>query len=403
MAVATITKTIGSTGRNFSTMQSWEDGAPVDLTTSEKWTAGTFSGTFQQGEIVTGTGLTEGKFLDSNQSSYVTFGIVTGVSTTVTTLTGSTSGATCVLSAKTDTGVIWRGEMYNDSVFTVSNTGLTVAGSTASSTTYKELTVAAGQSFIDVGSRALRYISGSGVSIEGTGSYTQTLVSTENYFRVSRIQVKTSSTGAYGPFDFSGTGVRLEKAIFENSGNSSAFSLMDFTGEFITNVLFVRVPTGVTCVRIDGGAAVQNCMVVRPGGGSTATGFATNYSGSTVYKNCSAFGFTTAAASSGTAPTYNNCYSDVASPPTGWTGSIAFSTATFNSITSGSENYRLVSGSALLDVGTTASNASTDIFDISRPQGSAYDIGPHELVSSSVFIPKAPLFVRQAVNRSNTY
>ena len=158
----------------------------------------------------------------------------------------------------------------------------------------------------------------------------------------------------------------------------------------------------------------RNCLVIRQGAypnsglsvqgnancygvtvinfGSSTTGIGLNYSGGSTLKNCAAFGFATAVAyANSSGATFTTCATDQASPPTGWTGSVAFSTATFLNVTSGSEDLRLASGSALIDAGTTdATNMPLDIFGTSRPTGSAYDIGPHEYVSPPV---QNPLFV----------
>ena len=146
MTAVTVVKTIGSTGV-FSTPQLWEDGAPANLTTSNNWSAGTFVGTFTQGEVVTGTGITGGKFLDSDHSTYITFDTTTtpGVGITVT---GSTSLATCVLSGSANVGVIWQGQCQNQEFFGTT-VRLTIGGSTSSSTAYKEFTTVAGASFRD--------------------------------------------------------------------------------------------------------------------------------------------------------------------------------------------------------------------------------------------------------------
>lgn len=67
-------------------------------------------------------------------------------------------------------------------------------------------------------------------------------------------------------------------------------------------------------------------------------------------------------------------YTDVAIP------SIPYSTSTFVSVTSGSEDFTLASGSGLIDVGTdlSGSGVTTDIVGTARPVGSAYDVGAFE-------------------------
>lgn len=67
--------------------------------------------------------------------------------------------------------------------------------------------------------------------------------------------------------------------------------------------------------------------------------------------------------------------------------SIAGSSA-FTSVTAGSEDFRTKSGfTSLNDQGVTVSAASPDIVGTSRPQGSAYDIGPFENIVSGGSAP----------------
>jgi len=100
---------------------------------------------------------------------------------------------------------------------------------------------------------------------------------------------------------------------------------------------------------------------------------------------------------------------------TGSTGlqSVAYSTSSgtyFNSITDGSENYSITTDSTLKDAGADSSGDgrwfidSVDIIGTSRPQSTAWDIGPFELSVASVLtksvIPEdagTPFYVTSAV------
>ena len=78
--------------------------------------------------------------------------------------------------------------------------------------------------------------------------------------------------------------------------------------------------------------------------------------------------------------TLNESGSSDATGSTGLT-SIAYSTDNFTNVTSGSEDLHLVSGSDLIDEGTTANTSSTDADGVSR-SGTTCDIGAFEYVSS---------------------
>lgn len=409
MAVTTITKTIGTTGRQYSTLQAWEDGAPTDLTTAEKSAAGTFAvTTFVSGEALTfvGSGAT-GKFLLTDSTgvgngTYILYGVLTGNIAASDVATGGTSGATCVITSgtPTDTGVIWRGEAYNDSQFTAA---VLIEGSTSSATTYKELTVAAGQSFADnagVRTNALRFNATNGVSISFTAGYNTAVLVRENHARISRLQIKsTASTSralglstAVQSADGGFTGLIAEDCIADGHSAASNYSKgVAIIGSNCTlrNCLIVRTAgdnPGITAF----GATLVNCTVVNTN--ATTTGLsivAGSYATITLIRNCAAFNFATAPSASTTSQTN---YTNVVSPPAGWTGSIAYSTATFVNITAAAEDFRIPTGSALIDVGTTdTTNGTPDISLTARPIGSAYDVGCWEAsaAAASTFTPKS--------------
>lgn len=275
---------------------------------------------------------------------------------------------------------VWRGECYNDSTFTGT---FTIAGSTVDSTRYKELTAAAGQSFADTSSNALRFNSSNGVTIVGSGGYSTQVVCSENYFRMSRLQVGNSANNS-NAFSSGNTGIDINQCAFQsgNSVGATAATVTISTSSKIRNSFIRTTNTSWPALELANDASAYNVTLISLNS-NTVRGISFFYANGTV-QNCAQFGFALAsktANSSGV--TITTSYTDVVGPTGGWTGSIAFSTATFTNVTAGSENMKLVSGSALLDVGTTDStNAATDIFGTSRPSGSAYDVGCYEYVAS---------------------
>jgi hypothetical protein len=84
----------------------------------------------------------------------------------------------------------------------------------------------------------------------------------------------------------------------------------------------------------------------------------------------------------GAAPSGNNNASSDTSQATDYTAGVSSvsGSSVFTSVTSGSEDFRLLSGTnALVDAGATLTIA-TDIIGTSRPQGSAWDIGAFERI-----------------------
>ena len=311
--VTVVTKTIGTGGgRDYSTLQSWEDAAPANLVTSDQ---------------------------------------------------------------------VWRGECYNDAEFTAA---LTVSGSTVDATRYKELTVASGQAFADHANKltnALRYNASNGAALRSTTAWSSALTVSENYFRLSRLQIYQDSSNGYA-LTINNQGAVVDGVIVETRGGRALLLLSNSTA---TNSLFVSRKSSVSEVAsIWDGCAVKNCVFAVPSDLTAATSVIRRlyWSGNT-FTNCAFFGGTDAV-SSATGATFSNCYTnDSTSIPSGCT-TVAYDTSTgsgFENITSGTHDYRIKSTSALKDAGTSTGAPSVDIVGTARPSGSDYDVGCWEYAS----------------------
>lgn len=287
------------------------------------------------------------------------------------------------LRAGTGTDETWTAELYNDSTFSVSTT-TTASGVSSDSTHYTHITVAAGQSFMDAPSNALRYNNANGVSIELSGGYQTVLHASEAYFRMSRLQVYAAASNSNGLKNNGGNG-RVENCIIGGGAHNSVTGsngCIHLDTATIRNCLIqpAYVVVNDAALVASGTCNVYNVTMIAPASSSGLRAISYNYSSGSVIKNVAAFGFVTWVSTPG-GVTIANCLTDYASPATGWTGSIAYTSATFTSLTSGSENFKIPSGSALVDVGATDTNAGADIFGTTRPQGAAYDVGAYEYVS----------------------
>lgn len=315
----TVVHSIGTSGRDYSTIQAWEDACPANLVTADQ---------------------------------------------------------------------IWRGECYNDSEFLVAGNVLTVSGTTTDSTRYKWLTAATGQSFQDsVGAQtnALRYNQSNGVGIRSSGAYSAAINGTENYFRLNRLQVSQSGGGNIGGAIASTSNtIFVDGCIAECSASGYYSRTVNAGGSsVVTNTLAVlRAGSGQGFYSEYSNAIFTNCTAVCTSPTSSGTAFASGGGGSSFNLiNCAAFGFSTVKSSSGTS---TNCYTDNASPPTGWT-TVAYDTSTgsgFQNITDATRDFRIKSTSALVNTGTATGAPATDIVGTIRPQGSAYDVGAWEYVAS---------------------
>lgn len=179
----------------------------------------------------------------------------------------------------------------------------------------------------------------------------------------------------------------LQNCIIQgNSRNSgSGNGLVSWYGSTSTvqnNVIIVTASNGQGLGGLVAGTWYDNTVFTT--NGSTGIGIGVNY-GIAIAKNNVVAGFTTDY--SGTCTTSANNATDKGSfGGTGWStsGQVSLVAATeWQSVTAGSQDLRLKSTSAKLkDNGATVGPAN-DIAGTSRPQGSAYDIGCWELVAAA--------------------
>lgn len=307
------------------------------------------------------------------------------MATTVTSSIGSAGGRTystpalweaAAPASLTTADQIWRGECYTDSIFTVAGTVVTIAGSTSDVTRYKELTVATGQSLCDqpAASTALRFQTSTlGVVLRNTSSYLPAVDIQENYARFSRIQcTSTAASGRPIEVNTGTTGVRLENCVFSNS--SGGQTRIEGTSTQITNCLF-QFTGSAAQIRTTGSPTFLNCTIV--GDNTASDAFNSTYFVGTI-KNCAVFGFANdMTVSSGTTRTANG--TDDTTPSGGFTGSIAYTTATFVVVHSLFGDFRLPSGSALIALGTATGAPATDFFGTAR--GASIDVGCFQTAS----------------------
>lgn len=275
---------------------------------------------------------------------------------------------------------IWRGELL-DELFSVAGEVFNIAGKTTDSTRYIELTTAAGCSVFDdanVRSNPLGKSPSSGARIVCTAGSGYAARCSVNYTRFSKLHFVSNLASGLST---SGQNLDIDRSFFwSKSAVGGEGSLKLVNGSVVRNSVIVHNASTATnpIANFSYGASAYNCTFI--GTGTTKTnGLVTQYgSVASVFKNCYIRGATTPVSDITVASTRTNCFSGTV--VSGY-GLADYSTDTFVEVTLNAEDFRLVSGSVLIDAGATeATYAATDISGLSRVE--PYDVGAWEYKSA---------------------
>ncbi len=271
----------------------------------------------------------------------------------------------------------WIGQLKNET-FTVTS-AVDFSGITSKATYYVELTAEAGASCADnanVQTNALRYNASNGAAITCGTNYVTPIIASSTHLRLTKLQIENTNSNA-GCVSGGGN-LRADRCIFEAQPPGQVVTLN--SGDIASNSLIVnrRSSSAGPAVTLSGGGELYNCTLAATAS-TGAVALSGNY-GVPAVRNCAIFGFT-AIKTGGNSPTYTTCATDVASPPSGFTGSLSFSSQ-FENTSDSTRDFRVKSGAGLINAGTTDSTyAATDIAGTSRPSGASYDIGCWEFVA----------------------
>lgn len=340
--MAIITKSIGTTARDYSTIQAWEDALPVNLVTD---------GNSQVGEC-------------HNDTEFAVAGVIV-------TFGGETTDATHTITLKCAAGKSFRDNasvQTNALRYNASNgVGLRNTQNYASS-------------IVNTGTIDFVFIDGLQINNSGNSAGGPNIAST----------ISSGSTT---------NGPQVSNCLLQNDGsNTIPVVRFAFGGKLINSVVIQKYSNasagGVFHPKDSSAFRMANCTIVCPSditAAASAIGGLSVYSGTApVITNCAIFGWTSVLNGAVGSITGSNNATDLSSVGFGSSNQVSKTfTSQFQGTLTASLDLRAKSGADLLNTGATDTTdipSATDIAGTSRPQGAAWDIGAWELVVAAGFI-----------------
>ncbi len=297
--------------------------------------------------------------------------------------------------------IVWQGECLPEEFVIADGTyspnyAVNLSGSTTDATRYKHLTTVAGGSFRDHANRAanpLRYNASAGSAIRFTAAASAAVAVFELGTRITGLQIKhTGNTG------FAVWTSQLGKTVWTDNiieGNTNYLvAALSGAHDVIRCAVIATNPTAISHIA-EGTAGVSwySCVIASVGAVATyglIGGANSGTADGTVpcdFVNTAVFGC--GQLRQWNSPgTITNCFTNAATRPAGF-GLLAYDISTgsgFQSITSGTHDFRLKPTSALVNAGAVDSvGGAVDVLGTARPGGSAYDVGPYELPFTDLF------------------
>lgn len=305
------------------------------------------------------------------------------------------------------------GLLWNDSVITATagTSILTLTGHTTSGSNTITLMPATGEGFLSTFVTApttpFIYNNANGVSIEfpitGFGGINYINVDDSNViFRELQIKDLNASSGA--TMVGGGGMIWVDKCIIDGQSQSGGALMiqMGAASVKVTNSLIIDrsigSPASATVEAVGTGCAIVCSTFVRtaPSTPSAALNAGSNTTtASNIVRNSIFVGYTTPFIATSGGPqwaTDHNAYTNATFTSTSAatdTGGSVYSATTSTLFVNTTTDYHQNSSSPCLNAGVTDSTditTSDDIFGTTRPQGAAWDIGPHELLAGSIIL-----------------
>ncbi len=316
--MAIITNSIGSAGRDYSTLAGWAAALPADIVSS---------GNSYVGECYNDTAFTSG-------SSFLT-------------LAGHTTDSGHTITLKCAAGQSFRdnsGVRGNALRFDAGN------GVSFSTNVSADAAILCDDAFVTF----------DGLQIVNTGTFGSKALQLTAAAHPTTITncILDSSNPSNFVHELIGGGDRVNTVIINRSNTASQPSVLAYkTANYYFCTIVSPGDLAPAIAALDGG-----------GFGETK-----------LFENCAFFGCSAVSQNmDGVQPVFVSCMTDVGSPPTGCTTVVYASQ--FRVVTDALSDFRIKAGANLIDAGTAdPTNGATDISGLARPQGGGYDIGAWEL------------------------
>lgn len=338
--MGTVTNSIGTTGRDYSTIALWEASLPANLVTD--------------GNSYVGQCYNDSEFL-------ITSGITIGSRTTDSTHT---------ITLTTGSGQSFRdhGSVQTNALKYNQSNGVGIRTATNSVTVF---TISA--DYVTVSKLQFNY---------SNAGYDPTVIKINNArVTIDGCIVVGSLTVGTGIIAMAATG-----ACHHNTITNCLVVNVSIAGYSTSGI---RVTNEGACVLVNNTVVIPSDKI--PGSGTQygiSVGSGTHYQGTSVCTNNAVFGFRSGFTDDTSNYTGSNNACDLSStsiPGTSPQASLTY-TSQFQGTLNASQDFRAKSGGAIVDNGATDTTdipAAIDIVGTSRPSGSAWDIGCWELVQAA--------------------
>lgn len=260
-------------------------------------------------------------------------------------------------------------DVYNDGGPVTDSTTVTIGGYTANGFAVK-IRAASGQGIGHNANKltnALRYSSANGAALENSVTYADSYALTGANLTVEGLQFKATGGGIGATQSAKiGNGAIAQSCIFDN--NRAGYCVLDNSGGMkLRDCLIIQRGAGNGVLLGNTNSSIDGCTIACSNV-SGGTGIGQPYAVQPVVKNTLVIGFATDFSNTAGTGTTNNATSKISFGGTGWgtSGQTSVSTADVQSITAGSEDLRIKTGSTKL-IGTGASGVSTiDVVNTTR-------------------------------------